>query len=86
MTDWGSKNPLQLARFKYKDAKIFGTQVWGGSLDFNVWCPQLAIIFYIGCFKLSIGDILLGIGDFYSDSALPDLEIPSPQLGILTPT
>ena len=36
MTDLGSKNPLQLAHFGYQDAKIFGTKVLGGSLDFNV--------------------------------------------------
>ena len=35
MTDLGSKNPLQLAHSGYQDTKIFGTKVWGGSLDFN---------------------------------------------------
>ena len=38
MTDLGSKNPLQLAHSGYQDAKIFGTKVWGGSLDFNITC------------------------------------------------
>ena len=36
LNDLGSKKPLQLANFGYKDAKIFGTKVLGGSLDFNV--------------------------------------------------
>ena len=36
MTDLGSKKPLQLAHFGYEDAKILGTKVWGGSLDFNL--------------------------------------------------
>ena len=36
--DLGSKNPLQLAHSGYQDAKIFGTKVWGGSLDFNLMC------------------------------------------------
>ena len=36
MTDLGSKKPLQLAHFGYEDAKILGTKVWGGSLDFNI--------------------------------------------------
>ena len=36
MTYLGSKKPLQLAHFGYEDAKILGTKVWGGSLDFNV--------------------------------------------------
>ena len=36
--DWFRfQNPLQLAHFRYQDAKIFGTKVWGGSLDFNLW-------------------------------------------------
>ena len=33
--DLGSKNPLQLTHSGYQDTKIFGTKVWGGSLDFN---------------------------------------------------
>ena len=32
----GSKNPLQLALSGYQDTKIFGTKVWGGSMDFNL--------------------------------------------------
>ena len=36
LTDLGSKNPLQLAHSGYQDTKIFGTKVWGGSLDFNL--------------------------------------------------
>ena len=36
MTDLGSKNPLQLAHSGYQDAKILGTKVWGGSLDFDI--------------------------------------------------
>ena len=35
--DLVSKNPLQLAHSAYKDTKIFGTKVWGGSLDFNFY-------------------------------------------------
>ena len=38
MTDLGSKTPLQLAHSGYQDTKIFGTKVWGGSLDFNITC------------------------------------------------
>ena len=38
LTDLGSKKPLQLAHFGYEDAKILGTKVWGGSLDFNLHC------------------------------------------------
>ena len=38
MTNLVSKKPLQLAHFGYEDAKILGTKVWGGSLDFNLWC------------------------------------------------
>ena len=34
--DLGSKNPLQLDHSGYQDTKIFGTQVWGGSLDSNL--------------------------------------------------
>ena len=34
--DLGSKNPLQLAHSGHKDTKIFGTKVWGASLDFNI--------------------------------------------------
>ena len=33
LTDLGSKNPLQLAHSEYQDTKIFGTKVWGGSLN-----------------------------------------------------
>jgi hypothetical protein len=36
LTDLGSKKPLQLAHFEYEDAKIFGTKVCGGSLEFNL--------------------------------------------------
>ena len=36
MTDLGSKKPLKLAHFGYKDVKIFGTIVWDGSLDINI--------------------------------------------------
>ena len=36
LTDLGSKNPLQLAHSGYQEAKIFGTKVWSGSLDFNL--------------------------------------------------
>ena len=35
--DLGFKNPLQLAHSGYQDTKIFGTKVWGGSFDFNVY-------------------------------------------------
>ena len=35
--DLGSKKPLQLAHSGYQDTKIFGTEVWGGSLDFNLY-------------------------------------------------
>ena len=34
--DLGSKKPLKLAYSEYQDTKIFGTKVWGGSLDFNL--------------------------------------------------
>ena len=34
--DLGSKNPLQLTHSGYQDTKIFGTKVFGGSMDFNV--------------------------------------------------
>ena len=39
-----SKTALQFAHSGYKDFKIFGTKVWGGSLDFNIYpypyhCP-----------------------------------------------
>ena len=37
LTDLGSKKLLQLAHFGYEDAKIFGTKVWGVSLDFNLY-------------------------------------------------
>ena len=33
LTDLGSKKPLQLAHSGYQDTKIFGTRVWGGSLN-----------------------------------------------------
>ena len=36
LTDLGFKNPLQLAHSGYQDTKIFGTKVWGGSLDFHL--------------------------------------------------
>ena len=39
--DLGSKNPLQLAHSGYQDTKIFGTKVWGGSLDFNIAGRQI---------------------------------------------
>ena len=34
--DWFRfQKPLEIGPFQYQDAKIFGTKVWGGSLDFN---------------------------------------------------
>ena len=51
MTDLGSKNPLQLAHFEYQDAKIFGTKVWDGSLDFNLSENVVAKIVQPICFK-----------------------------------
>ena len=45
MTDLGSKNPLQLAHSGYQDTKIFGTKVWGGSLDFNLQFDTLKFTF-----------------------------------------
>ena len=36
LTELVYKKPLQLDHFGYKEAKIFWTKVWGGSLDFNI--------------------------------------------------
>ena len=45
--DLGSKKTLQLAHSRYQDTKIFGTKVWGGSLDLNIttrqFCQTIAI-------------------------------------------
>ena len=47
---------------------------------------QLGIISRIGYFKSPIGDIFqLGMGVWFSDSALPDSYIPNPRLDILSP-
>ena len=57
MTDLGSKKPLQLAHFVYEDAKICGTKVWGGSLDFNIYgilhCTECNLRIYKTLKKLS---------------------------------
>ena len=49
--DLGSENPLQLAHSGYKDTKIFGTKVWGGSFDFNINIESKMLLF----FPLSLG-------------------------------
>ena len=49
---------------------------------------QLGIISPNEYFKSQIKDIItqLGIGDLLSDSALPDSDIPNPQLSVWSPT
>ena len=44
MTYLDSKKPLHLAHFGYEDANIFGTKVWGGSLDFNIFKLWFTVI------------------------------------------
>ena len=48
----------------------------------------MSVVGRIMCFssltEVSTGPVALG--DFFYDSALPDTEIPNPQLGILSPT
>ena len=63
---------------------VLPTQLIRGLTEENT---QLGIKSPIGYFKSPIGDFFfrLGIGDMFSDSALPDSYIPNPQLDILSP-